>query len=110
MQKLKLNLKARGADEILSREELKKIVGGDGSVTRGTCAAYIPSAGGDLTFDFSPGALTGSVNLNAGEMAVNKEKGFTIYRGISKESALALTQGISGAKWCCDNCDQASWY
>lgn len=104
MQKLKLNLKARGADEILSREELKKIVGGTVDYGSGTCGAYVP-----LSANNGAGNLAGSgASFKGAEYSVTPEA--CTYRGMSKQFVLDITRGVSGAKWCCDNCDKASWY
>ena len=77
MKKLRLNF-TQSVGEILTREELKSITGGD---------------------------LGGS-----GKPAYEAFNGYTIIRGVNKETALAMINGQSGAKWCCDSCGSASWY
>ena len=101
MKKLNLNVANLGATEVLSREELKKVLGGI-DYGSGTCGAYVPGSN-------SLGSLP------AGSTFIAEEGGsvtpaFTIWRGISKDAALALTNGISGAKWCCSSCNDSSWY
>lgn len=107
MKKLKLNLSAQRVGEILSREELKGIAGGVGSGTaygKGTCGAYVPKSANN-----GSGALAGSGStFKADEFQVTEVA--NIYRGVSKEFAADITRGVTGAKWCCDNCGSASWY
>lgn len=107
MKKLKLSL-IQEAGEILTPKELKKIIGGGPVYGSGTCGAFLPL----VDKDGGPymGSLPSGSSIHVDYFSVDEKAGTTIYRGISKEGALALTQGISGAKWCCDNCDKASWY
>lgn len=67
-----------------------------------TLGAYIPSSTNIM------GSLHGTVSGSS--LYVNHTENYSVWQGISKENALAMTQGISGAKWCCDNCASASWY
>ena len=112
MKKLNLNVANLNATEILSREELKRIVGG--GMTNGTCGAYIPSSGGGpgSGFTFSTGSyvLQPGEAWSAGSLSVDQNQNNTIWRGISKDAAIAMTDGMPGAKWSCDSCDGASWY
>ncbi len=78
----------------LTNEELKKIVGGVG-----TCAAYIPSS-------YTGGGTSGTYT---GTNATSSNGDLTMY-GVSYTDAINMTNGISGAKWCCDSCSSASWY
>ncbi|MDR2955206.1 MAG: hypothetical protein LBV43_09005 [Prevotella sp.] len=80
----------------------------------GTCGAYLPMSQGNgsgigLYFpsvgNYSDGYVTGQ---HGGLLSVGPST--TIWRGIDMESAKGMTAGISGAKWCCDSCDQSSWY
>ena len=36
--------------------------------------------------------------------------GFTVIKGISKDSALEAIKGYSGGYWCCDSCKDTWWY
>lgn len=103
MKKLRLNVTNLGATEILSREELKKVLGGT-DYGSGTCGAYVPnSANGGA------GALAGSGStFTGGSGYVTTE--VTVYKEVSKQFALDITNGISGAKWCCDSCGSTDWY
>ena len=83
MKKLKLEELNLGYAEVLSREELKKVLGGMGSggsgggSGAGCCCAH------------------GSYN------------GFDVYYcGMHKDSAQQKAQEIDG-KWCCDSCPQS---
>ncbi|GGC36270.1 hypothetical protein GCM10011386_30530 [Parapedobacter defluvii] len=100
MKKLKLDFKNVG--EILTREQLKQIVGG------GTCAVYLPSgwtATGELNWDASGSGQ--SSDMGDGNIGST-----WILRGISRTDAdnlMANTAG-DGRQWCCDSCASASWY
>lgn len=91
--------------DILSMREMKLVVGGSGAHYEvGTCGAYVPNSANN-----GYGSLAGSgASFHAESLEVNLEA--NIYRGVSKDFALAITQGVSGGKWCCDNCSEASWY
>ena len=91
----------------MSSSEMKNVVGGY-DVTKGTCCAFIPRTNGNAP---SLGNYDGhNTTYSAGSISVNSELGYTIHRGISKESALAMVSGIPGAKWACEHCESASWY
>lgn len=100
---LKLHLKSA---QILEETEMKTVFGGF-EVTSGTCAVYLPYTNGNRpgmgNFDGQSGTYS------SGALIVDSEAGYTIHKGISYESAMAMIAGIEGAKWCCDNCDSASW-
>ena len=97
MKKLKLSFRDLDNTEVLTREQLKKIVGGSGSSgcnnnnsngshsnSGGTCAYYLPhgsASGGSI------------VNYN-----------------VSLGEACTMINGVSGARYCCDGCGSASWY
>lgn len=91
----------------MTDSEMRNVVGGY-DVTRGTCAAFIPYTNGrnPSLGNYDQHTTT----YSAGSLEVNSVAGYTIHRGISKESALGMTMGIAGAKWCCDNCAYATWY
>ncbi|WP_315579123.1 hypothetical protein [Hoylesella oralis] len=105
MKKLRLNF-TQSVGEILTREELKSITGGDlgGS---GTWGVYLPS-----NAPVNTGSYHGSFHAvgGSGKTAYETFDGSTIIRGVNKETALAMIDGQSGAKWCCDSCGSASWY
>jgi natural product precursor len=88
---------------LLNDNEMKNVVGGYDS--GGTCAAYIPASDGYWP---SSGSYNGDIYASGG-FEVKKDT-YTIFRGISKDVALAIVQGVPGAKWCCDSCSNASWY
>jgi hypothetical protein len=94
------------ATEILSREKLKMLLGG-GLGDTGTCGAYLPG-----NAPINKGSYSGDLNIvgSATAPAYNAGSGHATWKNISKETALAMTNGISGAKWCCDSCNDASWY
>lgn len=106
MLKLKLNHPDVTGD-VLTRDELKKVLGGN-HYGSGTCAAFIPEVGENNWPSY--GSLPPGSTWEAGSVEVDGNVGYTIFRGISKEFAQQITQGISGAKWCCENCASASWY
>ncbi len=94
--------------------EMKHVLGGyvsahiDG-IGSGTCGAFIPIAG--ATSYSIPHPSMG--NLTSGSFTAGNVSGTTqstTWKGISKDIALQMTQGLAGAKWCCDNCSSASWY
>lgn len=97
--KLKLNLDKRDAC-ILSKKELKSLLGG-ADYTTGTCCAYLPK-GSDMF-----GGITGTGSFAADQLTANE--GVYVWKRISKEFALAVTNGVSGAKWCCDSCASSTW-
>ncbi len=80
--------------QILTREELKRVLGGDGYGcdgyaggnygSGGTCAYYLPHGSGS-------GGPIATYNVSKGE-------------------ACTMINGVSGAHWCCDSCSSASWY
>ena len=78
--------------ERLNKNEMKMIVGGSGS---GTCAVQLPP----------------NTSLQAAFQSdlYIYDHGTVTIQGISKEQALSLTNGVSGAHWCCDSCQKASW-
>ena len=96
--KLKLDLDKKNS--VLTKKELKKLLGGT-NYTTGTCCAYLPK-GSDMF-----GAITGPGSIQADELRANN--GAYVWKGISKDAALALTRGVSGAMWCCDSCPNVSW-
>lgn len=97
MKKLKLNFQHFGDTEVLTREQLKKITGGNGSGgcnagnsngghsnSSGTCAYYLPNG------SYSGGPIA-TYNVSLAE-------------------ACTMINGVSGARYCCDSCGSASWY
>ena len=78
-------------DDILSKEQMGFFKGG----ALGTCKAFLPGG--------SP------YELDSAESVMIREDRSMVFNGISKETALSLTQGIPGARWCCDSCNEASW-
>lgn len=93
---------------LLNDREMKNIVGGygggydssDGYNSSGTCAAYVP---GIKSFDWDrvePGT----------DVQMDHNRDVFIFRQISSTDAQKLIYGVSGAKWCCDSCDKASWF
>lgn len=90
MRKISLN----SVKSYLSRDEMREINGG------GTCGAYLPNGQGNSVPVFEQ--PNGGATINQG--------GPDVFRGITQAEALALTQGITGARWCCSNCSTASWY
>lgn len=106
-------LHLRSVSESLSDKEMKLVVGGAvyvGYGSGGTCGAYIPIAGAAQYSIPNPsfGNLSSAVSFNA--ESVSGTTTSTVWRGVSQSIAQQMTQGISGAKWCCDNCGSASWY
>lgn len=119
MKKLKLGVK--DVQDILTRDEMKLILGGNGSDDgsedddwgsmdepgsndgTGDCAFYMPpnwqatSPGHSLDFNSSGASTVDSTTM---EMTI---------RGVNRESA-ELNSAIPGGKWCCDSCGDASWY
>ncbi|MEG2370173.1 MAG: hypothetical protein RSB23_03310 [Alistipes sp.] len=83
-------LKARN---ILSKEQMQNVKGG------GTCAFYLPMSLSNTHF-------RGDIHATGGFSSGEND---SVYKGVSKEEALRETAGISGARWCCDSCDKASW-
>ena len=101
LSKLKLN-----EFHEMSDYEMKNVIGGY-SVTKGTCSVFIPRTNGNSP---SLGNYDGHyTTYQSGGMYVNSEVGYTIHRDISYESAMGMIMGVSGSKWCCDNCSNASW-
>ena len=84
----------------MKNEELISLRGGTDYST-GSCGAYLPNGGIGSGINYGDTWMGSSYEVNNGAI---------IYRGVSKDFALAITQGVSGAKWCCDSCSQASWY
>ncbi|MEM6814919.1 MAG: hypothetical protein AAF600_11050 [Bacteroidota bacterium] len=80
--------------ELLSRDQQKTIKG-----SLGTCGAYLPS-----------GSQPAQDMIISGESFSHNADGSEVWRGISKDEAMALIEGNSGARWCCDSCSSASWY
>ena len=66
----------------LSKAEMKNTLGG--VATGGNCAYYYPHGSGS--------------------------GGPVVTYNVSKADALAYTDGVQGAHWCCDSCSSASWY
>lgn len=91
----------------LSRAEMRHILGGyvQPPSDSGTCAAYLPTGQGapGSSYDATGGGCT---NLHSNG---NGTYSATIV-GISSSDAQAITNGISGAHWCCTSCTTASWY
>ena len=80
----KLNLQQLDGVEVLTRSQLKQILGGDGS-SGGTCAYYYPN-----------GSASG---------------GPVVTYNVSSQDAQDYANAWgAGAHWCCDNCSSASWY
>ncbi len=90
----------------MSDSEMKNIIGGY-DVSRGTCSVFIPRTNGTSPSLGNYDSQT--TTYSSGGMYVNSEAGYTIHKDISYESAIGMISGISGAKWCCDNCNNASW-
>ena len=81
---------------VLSDSQKRKIKG-----SGGTCGAYLPpGAGIGNDTEFSPPYP--STTGGSGQP--------TIIRGASKDAVKSLTQGIPGARWCCESCSGTSWY
>ena len=87
-------------EKVINNEELINLRGGT-DYTTGTCGAYLPN--GETGYGINPGDTWAGSSYEV-------NNGANIYRGVSKEFALAITQGVTGAKWCCDSCSQTSWY
>lgn len=104
MKKLS-KLKLREFHE-MSDFEMKNVVGGY-YVARGTCSVYIPRTIGNAPSLGNYDSQT--TTYSSGGLYVNSEAGFTIHRGVSYDSVMGMISGVSGAKWCCDNCGNASW-
>lgn len=100
MKKLKLKALELGAMEILSREQLKRVMGG------GNCA---------VTFTLPNGGTSGTAQFDHCDYFVlhknsNGTQTYTCY-GTSMNTASGAAENIgSGAHWCCDSCNNASWY
>lgn len=77
--------------DILSKEQMSFFKGG----ATGSCKAFLP-AGSPFNLD------------SAESIRINGDRSL-VFNGISKDTALSLTQGIAGARWCCDSCGGASW-
>ncbi len=71
MSKLKLNLSEKGAEEILTREELKQIVGGTGS--GGTGSGGVGCADGETKY-YCTASAYGSGNYSGYVCASNAQK------------------------------------
>lgn len=90
----------------MSDFEMKNVFGGY-DVSLGTCSVYIPKTNGNSP---SLGNYDDHYTTYSSDgFEVDAIAGYTIHRGISYSSAMGMINGIAGAKWCCDNCDQASW-
>jgi hypothetical protein len=98
MKKLKLKALELGATEVLTREQLKKVLGGDG-----TCAATWNSS-----------SQTGNISVSGSSLHVKTNpdgsKTYTLYGADKNTASGAAANGGSGAHWCCDSCGSASWY
>ncbi|WP_133176967.1 hypothetical protein [Terrimonas sp.] len=100
MKKLKLRALELGAEQILSREQMKRVIGGE----VGSCAVYLPN-----------GATSGSVwsniptdpDYNYKSMTINNGV-WTVY-GVTKDTASGQAASMGGS-WCCTSCSSASWY
>lgn len=92
MKKLQLKMLELGATELLTRAQLKKILGGN------TCAAIVnmTNAGSFSHSGASEVDITGTT--------------LTMY-GVDKSTASgAAAAGGDGSHWCCDSCSSATWY
>lgn len=88
-------------EDVLSDTEMKRILGGNNS-SIGTCAAFIPTPYSTGNYD---GYVPDGVVVDGGSGL-----GFTVIKGISKDSALEAIKGYSGGYWCCDSCKDTWWY
>ncbi len=100
MKKLKLDLK--NVQEILTREQMKHIVGGAGS-----CAIYFYSShASDPWYSTGPWSYTGAQSTH-----INTVTGSMKVIGISFVEVNNMLENTAGGtrRWCCDNCGSASW-
>lgn len=101
--------KIRMQDVIAMQDREMKMVRG-GSGTTGICGAFIPAS------SESPSISGAFGNHPPGEITAEKDLSFSanlggyVWRGVNKDTALAMTNGLPGARWCCDSCSSASWY
>jgi natural product precursor len=109
LDRIKLNAMV----DLLKDQEMKMMKGGDGvnmgSGSGGTCSAYIPVAGAS-SYSIPHPSYGNLPSGSYGYGSVTGTTAATIWRGITRDTALQMTQGIPGAKWCCDSCNNASWY
>ncbi len=88
MKKLKLKLQELTNPAILTRQQLKNVMGGDmngsGSGT-GKCAVNCPMPDGGVSYNLSYADAIDLYNQ-------------------------CVSLGVSDAHWCCDSCSTASWY
>jgi hypothetical protein len=100
MKKLSLSSSIFHDGDVLSKDQLKNVLGGYG------CAA---------TFDTGQGQGYGNYLGYEGhyEVAYNNSDHASnnatyVVKNVSKEAAQEMVQ--NGGHWCCDSCDSASWY
>lgn len=103
MKKLALKTNSFDLGEVLTRAQLKKIMGG--TPPGGTCQVRIPNTPtGGTSFGAGPG-WGGSNGRPYG--SISHSSNGTVISGVSKADAL---QAVSnGGQWCCDNCGSATW-
>lgn len=98
MKKLKLSFQNMEGVEVLTREQLKKVMGGSG------CA-----------FTWTDTYQTGSISIPSSDsidMVTNSDGShtYTVYGTSMSTASGGASNGGSGAHWCCDSCSSASWY
>ncbi|WP_412466479.1 hypothetical protein [Pedobacter sp. KLB.chiD] len=98
MRKLTLKSNAFNKGEVLTREQLKKVMGA------GTCQVFLPNTP-------SGGTNLGGMNWGGSNGApyssmVHGTSG-TVISGVS--SADAQRAVSNGGRWCCDSCGSAPW-
>ncbi|MCZ4224331.1 hypothetical protein [Pedobacter rhodius] len=104
MKKLNLNSAGFSKGEILTRAQLKQILGGNVASPGGTCQVLLPntSSGGSNFGGMDWGGSSGHPYGSASHSANG-----TVIAGISYADA---QQAVSnGGHWCCDSCGSASW-
>lgn len=98
MKQLKLSIINLGAIEILTREQMKRVMAGSG------CA-----------FTFNSAHQTGTVSIPSSSFidVVTESDGSkttTVYGTSMKVASQGASNGGTNAHWCCDGCAGASWY
>ena len=86
----KLNLQLGSIKEMLTKEQMKKVVGG----YDGNCAVSIPLG-------------TPQCGFSADKWCVFSDH--QVITGLSSADVSCLTNGVSGAHYCCTDCSTASW-
>ncbi|QNR83927.1 hypothetical protein H9N25_18660 [Pedobacter riviphilus] len=99
MKKLTLKPNAFNKGEVLTREQLKRVMGG------GTCQVFLPNtpSGGTNWGGTSWGGPNGTPYSGS---IVHGTNG-TVISGVS--SADAQRAVSNGGHWCCDSCGSAPW-